>query len=116
MQNAEVCHVGDCVRYVVENIKDNEYYAFDVCALSDVNVNNLLYKIQDMTYDNLERIKNLAFVWYQCQHLISHNRYIHFLAALTKQSFDKIKGFDIDFGLGIEWDDDDFVFRIRNNI
>jgi GT2 family glycosyltransferase len=112
IQNAEVCHVDDVINYVANNINDNEYHSFNVCALPDIGANDLLYEI-DMIYSNYKQIVNLSNQWYQ--HPEHRNAYYHFLVALTRDTFNKVGGFDIDFGLGIEWDDVEFVYRVRNS-
>ena len=49
IQNAEVCHIGDVVDYVSKNLKNNQYFVFDVAALPDMNANNCLYQ-QNITF------------------------------------------------------------------
>lgn len=114
IQNAEVCHVGDVINYVVNNVKDNEYHAMDVCASQNMDTNYELYNIHEMNYSHYNEIRRLCIdFWYQ--HSIHRNEYFHFLVAMTKKSFDKIGGFDIDYSLGIEYDDNALVFEIKNN-
>jgi len=112
IQNAEVCHIGDVINYVADNIKNNEYHSINVYALGDLYENNLLYEIGDMLHDNKQKIVSLDGCWYQ--HSIQRNLHFHFLTALTKETFDKIGGFDIDYGLGTSWDDNALVFKITN--
>lgn len=114
IQNAEVCHIGDVITYINENLNnDNEYFVFDVGALSNLNNNENLYKIKDMVFNNKELILKLVSVWYQ--HHIINNRKLHFLTSMTKKTFDQIKGFDFDYCVGTCYDDDDFLFKIMSS-
>lgn len=115
IQNAEVCHIGDVLNYVGNNINDGEYHAFNVYALNSINENKLLYEMNNTSYDNHQKIIQIRGTWYQ--HHIRRNTYFHFLVALRKKTLDKIGGFDIDYAYGNSWDDDALVFRIiKNNI
>jgi hypothetical protein len=108
IQNAEVCHVGDLLQYINNSVcEDNKYYVFDVIASRDFDTNEQIY------VRNLRSIgiynENLFSMWYQCVHF---NRKYHFLAALTKNTFDKICGFSYDLTMGSCFDDDDFLLKI----
>ena len=119
IQNAEVCHIGDAINYVIKSVADNEYHVFDVYALQNINCNNELYsmyvkKLGDhLNLLDFQSAENLHGTWYQ--HSQCDNRCFHFLSSMTRITFDKIKEFDIDYSIGIEYDDNDFIFRIRNN-
>ena len=118
IQNAEVCHMGDVLKYVEENVIDDGYYAFNVYALQNESSNNMLYDIGDMSSDNYEKITSLPHDiiyngWYQ--HLIYRNAYYHFLVALTTKTFNKIGGFDIDYAMAVGWDDNELVFKLQEN-
>jgi len=113
IQNAEVCHIGDVINYVATNINNDEYHVLNVYALKGPNENNLLYDIGPMIFDNHQKIISINGDWYQ--HPIHRNAHYHFLTATTKETFDKIGGFDIDYALGVSWDDDSLVFKITNS-
>lgn len=113
IQNAEVCHIGDVVNYVANNINNDTYHAVNVYSMREEHDNKLLYEIGDMIYDNHQKITFINGSWYQ--HPIHRNGYFHFLVALTKETLDKIGGFDIDYALGTSWDDDALVFKISNS-
>ena len=44
IQNAEVCHVGDVLNYVKNNIVDDKYFVFDVRSSSSFEINESIYK------------------------------------------------------------------------
>jgi hypothetical protein len=106
IQNAEVCHVGDVVRFVNESVFDN-YYVFDVFACNDFDKNEIIYNsgINHSIFDDS------SLTSYQSKN--NSNNY-HFLTALSKQTFDKIKGFSYDFTMGSAYDDNDFLLKIKS--
>jgi glycosyltransferase involved in cell wall biosynthesis len=106
IQNAEVCYIkGDVLSYVANIVKDNEYHSFDIYALDNIKENELLYKNHDIT--------NLKGTWYQ--HPIHRNAYFHFLIGMTITTFNKIGGFDIDYAIGVDYDDNALVYQVKNN-
>jgi hypothetical protein len=110
LQNSEVCHVGDVLLYINNNLKDNDYFVFNVKSSNSYENNEIIYN--NYTYNN--NIFSLVNGdWYQ--HQLYSNRYLHFLTALTKKSFDKINGFSYDYFMGIEYDDDDLLLKIKLN-
>ena len=116
IQNAEVCHLGDVVNYVGNNVMDDKYYAFNILTIANMENNSKLHNIVPFNYDNFKEISKLCGsryygIWYQ--HHIHRNIYYHFMTACTKKTFDLFQGFDIDFALGVEYDDDQLVTDIK---
>jgi len=108
IQNAEVCHIGDVLQLVSESCHDNNnYYVFDVKAISSYENNEIIYKSSADTVDiyNLE----IYYDWYQSE---LNNRKYHFLCALHRNTFSKIKDFCYDYAFGSSYDDDDFLLKI----
>lgn len=113
IQNSEVCHVGDVLKYVNENVNDRSYHVFDVKVSNDLSTNNILYSYDNLTIDIFNL--NIYKQWYQ--HYIHNNRCFHFLTAMSANIFDIIKEFSYDYAFAGCYDDDDFVLKIRiNNI
>jgi GT2 family glycosyltransferase len=106
IQNAEVCHMDDILNYTLQ-INNNEYHAFNVYALHD--------KTQNTTLQNNypSDITTLKGMWYQ--HPQHRNTFYHFVIAITIETFNKIGGFDIDYSIGIDYDDNALVHRVKNN-
>ena len=48
IQNAEVCHVGDVIQYLIDNAQDNNYYVFDVKAINNMESNEEIYQIKQL--------------------------------------------------------------------
>ncbi len=112
IQNSEVCHVGNIVKLINENLEENQYFVFDVIALKDSESNKELHSIKDLKYDNYEKICSMMKMWYQ--HYEFNNRCLHFLTSMKRKTFEKIFCFDYDFCMGSCYDDDEFIFRIIN--
>jgi hypothetical protein len=110
IQNAEVCHIGDVISYVVSNIRENTYFVFDVAASSSYTSNDIIYTLDSSKTDIYNN--KLFDVWYQGQ---SNNRKYHFLTACNLNTFQKIGGFSYDYSMGSSYDDDDLVLRIIAN-
>lgn len=123
IQNAEVCHIGDVINYVSSNVNENEYHIFDAfaCPMMD---NIKLHTLQEVNYETTQLVltnigtwdqyfsSNKIGTWYQ--HSEKRNNQYHFLTALTKNTLEKIGGFDIDYCLGTCWDDVELILRIKN--
>ena len=112
IQNAEVCHLGDVINFIVSNIQNNQYYVFDVKPIKNFESNEIIYNLKPS--DNSIYLREELFMgwWYQHKSL---NRNLHFLTALTKNTFDVIKEFSYDYTLTIDYDDNDFVLKIISN-
>lgn len=113
IQNAEVCHVGDPLYYIYTEMKENNYYVFDVVSVNCFENNEEIYK-SDIT--NVDIYNKPYFgIWYQ--HTAHHNRNLHFFTSLKRETFNLIKEFSYDYSIGIDYDDDDFLLKIIcNNI
>ena len=48
IQNAEVCHVGDVIQYLIDNVQDDNYYVFDVKAINNMESNEEIYQIKQL--------------------------------------------------------------------
>jgi hypothetical protein len=107
IQNAEVCHCGDVIKYAIENVSNQSYLVYDVCAIPSLEENHIFYKT-NLEYNKISR----GYQWYQ--HIHARNANYHFLTAITSENLGKLNGFDIEFAAGTCYDDDEFIFRIKN--
>lgn len=110
IQNAEVCHIGDVLNFVSSYTIDNQHYSFDVKATLDFDANEEIYKSDIETVDIYNR-EHLFSTWYQCAH---NNRYLHFLTAMTRETFNHVGGFSYDCAMGVDYDDDDLLLIIQS--
>lgn len=111
LQNSEVCHVGDVLSYVHTSIKDNEYSVFDVHSCNNYSSNDVIYSIHDAL--TIEIFKAGIFSWWY-QHSIQGNRQLHFLSAFTTHTFNKFKGFSLDYAFSADYDDNDLLLLIKS--
>jgi hypothetical protein len=111
IQNAEVCHVGDALSFISSEMKEFNYYVFDVISSSSFENNEEIYKSDISNID----IFNKPFfnIWYQ--HVNYSNRNLHFFTSLKRETFNLIKEFSYDYALGIDYDDNDFLLKIISN-
>lgn len=110
IQNPECYHVGDILKYVYDNIGHGLYLSFGCYAINKQETEEFNEgespTIRDAIFD---RPYNNG--WY------NHSRHrpvaYHFCSAITRGDLDKIKGFDERYAMGICYEDDDFIRRIR---
>ena len=135
LQNAEVCHIGDALLYVVNNLKPNNWITFNCYGLNNFEDNEYIYSqtnnkdiyeyINKIWRDNKYILKpggNNAFTnnvggW--LNHFLYNFVAYHYFGAIFKSDlFNKMNGgFDLDYANGICFDDNDFIKRlIYNNI
>lgn len=108
IQNSEVCHIGDVLTFIDNNLKENEYLIFDVKASRGFNENNIIYDTET-SVSIFE--KDLFSIWYQ--HHIHLNRQYHFLTTFDSNLLKKIDGFSYDYSYGASYDDDDLLLKIK---
>ncbi len=118
IQNAEVCHIGDILKIVTNELQDNQYFVFDCAVTVNYEVNERIYADSDIGYpQTIERyipsVAKKQFLhdeWYQAKH---RNNKFHFLTALTRNSLNKIDGgFPWDFTFGSAYDDNDLLLKV----
>jgi hypothetical protein len=109
IQNAEVCYVGDILGFVSSNIIDNNYYIFDVNAVSSFENNEIIYNTDNLTTKIYN--ENIYLHWYQHRKRCVN---YHFLTALTRKTFELVKNFSYDYTFGFAYDDDDFLLKIKS--
>jgi glycosyltransferase involved in cell wall biosynthesis len=132
LQNPEVCHVGDCISYVVKNLKKNSWLTLNCYGLGNFDHNNIVYNIYENNYKVYDYIKllsdnsnsriggNSALGDGNVQGWLNHPNFFtayHYFGAIYKTDlFDKMNGgFDEDYKDGINLDDIDFVKRLIYN-
>ncbi len=113
IQNAEVCHMGDIITHVVNNIHIGEYMVFNVAALPTFDCNIWLYRNPYSYSATYSWILANKFPWYQ-HHVHANNKY-HFMTAINVADFKLLDdGFDWDYCMGAANDDVELVFRIEH--
>lgn len=115
IQNSEVFHCNDIVQYVSDNLKKNMYLVFDVVSSQSLEENHQLYKIKNVN-DILKHVSDNIHIWYQNSHSKIFNRGYHFLTAINYDDLLLTKGFNLQFANGSCYDDDEFIWRIKNKL
>lgn len=113
IQNAEVCHIGDICHFLCMQPVSKRYYVFDVATMRDSNCNNKLEELEPI-YTNYDKIVPL-FGNYWMQKYGGRNNQYHFLVATSTNVIKEIDGFDLDYSLGIAYDDDELIFKLRRH-
>jgi glycosyltransferase involved in cell wall biosynthesis len=133
LQNAEVCHIGDCIEYVVSNLQKNDWMTFNCYGLNNFEDNEYIYdqnNIKDI-YEYINKLwlendytlrpgGNAAFTnkvggW--INHFLYHFVAYHYFGAIFRDDLmNKMNGgFDLDYANGICFDDNDFIKRLIVN-
>jgi GT2 family glycosyltransferase len=104
IQNPECCHMGDVISYSENNLSDDVYLSFHCFAsgkreLTDLHKNNYL----DVTTS--------AGRWYN--HSVHRPASYHFTTAITRKNLIELNGFDERYAAGFNYDDDEFIQRIK---
>jgi hypothetical protein len=110
IQNAEVCHVGDVLAYMGNNMIPDNYYICDVRASKSLDANDSIYKNNINTID-IYKTDELFGNWLQDKSIM--NNY-HYLVGMTLETFNKIKKFSYDYTFGVDYDDNDFLLKIKS--
>ena len=110
IQNAEVCYVGDILGWLSTNITDNNYYSFDIKAINSFENNEVIYNTNNLM-NNIYLKDKLFSMWYHGRKNITN---YHFLTAMTRNTFELVKNFSYDYTFGVDFDDNDFVLKIKS--
>lgn len=129
IQDAEVCYIGDCISFIVNNLAENEYLSFNCYTLGNMLSNIQLYNLFDKATDHDKWSSIYNFIRFSPQHIgrsitmfndidivgwINHVTIrcagYKFMAALTRKTLNKIGGgFCELYKDGVAADDDDLV-------
>jgi len=119
IQNPECLHHNDIIKYTNENLSSNEYLSFGCYSLDKYTTDNL-----DEILTQKDIISNIIHEgplsikydgdlgWYN--HSLHRPVGFHFCTAITKDNLSYLGGFDERLSLGIAYDDDDLLKRIKS--
>lgn len=117
IQNPECFHFGNILEYVEKHLEENVYLSFGCFSLDKTTTNSEHLLFNRKNIENLISDNNLTFVkngdlgWYN--HSKFRPQAYHFCAAITKHDLYDLGGFDERYAKGVGYDDDDFVWRIK---
>lgn len=109
IQNPECLHFGDILTHVEKNLKENQYFSYGCYSLDEINTINCNYNILNKTV-NFDGDNG----WYN--HSIYRPVGYHFCSAIFKNKLSILNGFDERYSNGIGFDDNEFLYRIINNL
>lgn len=118
IQNAETIHMGNCISYIRNNLSEKNYLSFSCYATSKFH-HSLFASMRMCKKEKLEaKIYELVTPfnlgeWYN--HPVYKPAGYHFLTAITRKNLEKIGGFNEVFADGYCFDDNEFLWRIRNS-
>ena len=121
LQNPEVCHVGDCIKFVGDNLVKNDWLTLNCYGLGNFNHNKELYSFENskifnyiQKLDNNKIGGNATFSdnikgW--LNHYKNHFVAYHYFSAIYRSDLkEKMEdGFHLNYKNGICWDDNDFI-------
>jgi glycosyltransferase involved in cell wall biosynthesis len=129
-QSPEIFHCNDIIGFILKNLKNDQYFCFNVFMSPCLKTNKVLRKLfksncSDYKKFFINKIKLNKYKllyddsvinnwkgWYQ--HNEHNNRKYHFLSAVKTKQFKKhIGGFCNKMANGLWYDDDDFLHRIK---
>jgi GT2 family glycosyltransferase len=110
IQNPECCHIGDVIEYVDKNLKDNNYLSFHCYASSSDDL-KLLHQGLPINYGLTGTGDYDGNNWYN--HKSLRPVAYHFTSAITRNNLIKLNGFDERFAHGKNYDDNEFIDRVK---
>jgi GT2 family glycosyltransferase len=104
IQNPECSHVGNIPLYVEENLTDDNYLSFHCYACGKTE----LHELHQKKYLDLSKATGK---WYN--HQVHRPLSFHFTTAITRKNLVELNGFDERYATGYNYDDAEFVERIK---
>ena len=117
IQNPECFHYGNILDYTERNLKHDLYLSYGCFSLdknSTDNIEDIFRKkeIAEVINQNNDFPKKDGDAgWYN--HSIFRPKAYHFCTAITRKDLRSLGGFDELYALGIAYDDDDFLSRVK---
>jgi len=122
IQSPECIHVGNILEITESKISENNYLSFATYSAShDLSQEISAHVRDDNSFDSA--VQNLVLssrqsgdfylrdnVWFN--HSVYSPRHYHFATAITKNNLERLNGFDERYALGIDYDDNEFKYRI----
>ena len=100
LTNPEVPHVSDVLSFIDKSDMSNLYI---ICACKAMHISKFGGCFKDSEFK--------FYMWYQ--HTQHRDVRYHFCTVISKDNYNKIKGFDERYCSGIAYDDDNFVKRVQ---
>lgn len=120
IQNPECYHFDNVIEFTSKHLLEGDYLSFGCFALDKQTTDSYKTNYPEDTIRNCIANPNsnnsttAGNIWYN--HSIHKPHAYHFCVALTKTDLDKLQGFDELLALGIAYDDNEFVRRVKNTL
>lgn len=117
IQNPECFHYGNILDYTENNLVQNTYLSFGCFSLDKDSTNTIdeiftEKKTEEVIKKNNDFARNDGDAgWYN--HSLYRPKAYHFCTAITRNDLQSLGGFDELYALGIAYDDDEFLSRIK---
>ena len=116
IQNPECLHVGELMQSVAESIDDNRYLSYACYNVGEKDIERLYNAENKKDFilslpQEFNQSKGDAITWYNHSHYRKVD--FHFTTAITRKNLESINGFDERYKYGMEFDDNEFLDRIK---
>lgn len=107
IQNPECCHQGDVLAHVAATLTDQNYLTYHCWACTKEDVKSLHQGNSIPVGREVGKAR-----WYN--HKTINPGALHFTSAITRKNLIELNGFDEEFSMGFNYDDNEFLQRIKN--
>lgn len=117
IQNPECLHFGNILEYTKKNLQIGSYLSFACFSLDKPSTENIKGNLSQNHISSIIEENNKCIEidgeagWYN--HSVFRPKAYHFCTAISKKDLDSLGGFDELYALGIAFDDDDLLSRIK---
>lgn len=111
IQNAECMHKGDIISHALTSLRETEYYSYATYSLSEIDSEKARLE-ENVSLEGRAAQCDGDSGWYN--HSSHRPVGYHFISAIHKKNLDILKGFDERYAEGIAYDDNEFLYRVRN--
>ena len=117
IQNSECLHLSDILFDVQNTLDEQSYLSYGVYSVDPYTTSRIIKDdsgdLRSLIYfDNYRGPMNGENCWYN--HGIYRPCAFHFCNAISRANLIKLNGFDEDYAPGICYDDNEFLFRVKN--
>lgn len=111
LQNPECLHAGYIIKCVLNELKENQYWAFGCYTANEEQTTKLQQLIDVSPKALVKALHPMNPQWY-C-HTYYRAAPYHFLATMYRKHFEEMGGFDERYAQGVAYEDDEFLLRLR---
>tara|TARA_B100001057_G_scaffold367975_1_gene371404 strand:+ start:53 stop:4261 length:4209 start_codon:yes stop_codon:yes gene_type:complete len=131
IQNPECYHVGDILKHAMDNLGEQDYFAYSCYTVNTPALQKRLFYDNANKYEKIryeidrlqehtrtctglnENLQGHDLEWLNSP---SHRTYYHFCSCLYRSKLNLIGGFDERFASGYCFDDDELLLSIKHNL